>query len=543
MSTLNDEQLQAVNSNSDRILCLAGAGAGKTKTMLDRISRLIDDGAIPSSILALTFTVNAATEMRERYESSHVGQITPEFRTFHSFCYSMLCKDIAIRNALNYSDIPNIASEAQEKAIHEQAMTQCNVHLSKDQLKNRVGLTKKEQFTAELYDKAVNRLMRQSNLITFDKLNIEMADLFAANHVSTQPYKLKYKYILCDEFQDTDSYQIKFLSSFENTDFFFCGDTLQNIYGFRGTSNEFIKALSNTPDWDKIKLFKNYRSTNQICKFANAFAAGYADDSYRIEMQGQRDGEDVKIKVISGNPDPVDLSNIDEILDTIKTLDGTSAILCRTNKEIAAISSYLKENDVEFTSSKDTKLIHLIKCAISDEYMIGWLASYLSSDKYGEYIRLSSQYNAPNIQWFLSTYGSNPRISADSKKIDILKDISTQLNSVQDKIQLTKDAFKLGSISVPDKDLFGVEFLKYLEDATIELKSSELYVGTIHSVKGLEYDNVFVLNVGSFSFRLGSEEMNNLYYVAITRAKNRLFVYKVAKPQRDFKVERETWDW
>ena len=543
MSTLNDEQLQAVNSNSDRILCLAGAGAGKTKTMLDRISRLIDDGALPSSILALTFTVNAATEMRERYESSHVGQITPEFRTFHSFCYSMLCKDVAIRNALNYNEIPNIASEAQEKAIHEQAMTQCNIHLSKDQLKNRVGLTKKEQFAVELYDKAVSRLMHQGNLITFDRLNTEMANLFAANHVSTQPYKLKYKYILCDEFQDTDSYQIRFLSSFEDTNFFFCGDTLQNIYGFRGTSNEFIKALSNTPDWDKIKLFKNYRSTNQICKFANAFAASYADDSYRIEMQGQRDGEDVKIKVITGNPDPIDFSNIDDILDIIKTLDGTSAILCRTNKEIAAISSYLKENDVEFTSSKDTKLVHLIKCAISEEYMIGWLASYLSSDKYGEYIRLSSQYTSPNIQWFLSKYGSNSRIATDVKKIDILKDISTQLGTVQDKVQSVQNTFKLGTIPVPDKDLFGADFLKYLENATIELKSSELYVGTIHSVKGLEYDNVFVLNVGSFSFRLGSEEMNNLYYVAVTRAKNRLYVYKVAKPQRNDKIDRESWDW
>ena len=90
---LNKEQLQAVNSNSDRILCLAGAGAGKTKSFIERISRLVQDGVAPSSILALTFTNAAAAEMRSRYEDKNIGTEIPEFRTFHSFCYSVLCKD------------------------------------------------------------------------------------------------------------------------------------------------------------------------------------------------------------------------------------------------------------------------------------------------------------------------------------------------------------------------------------------------------------------------------------------------------------------
>ena len=125
--SLNKEQLQAVNSNSDRILCLAGAGAGKTKSFIDRISRLVDDGVAPSSILALTFTNAAAAEMRSRYEDKNIGKGVPEFRTFHSFCYSVLCKDPAVRSALGYDGVPGIATDEQEKAIEDKAKIQCKI--------------------------------------------------------------------------------------------------------------------------------------------------------------------------------------------------------------------------------------------------------------------------------------------------------------------------------------------------------------------------------------------------------------------------------
>ena len=531
MSELNNEQLQAVNSKSDRILCLAGAGAGKTKTFIERISKLVDDGIMPSSILALTFTNAAAAEMRERYESKHVGQMTPQFRTFHSFCYSIVCRDYAIRSALGYDTVPGIASEAEEKDIKERARTQCHTTLSVDELQHREFLSKKEMFEAELYDKAVWRLMKQENLITFDKLNSEVADLFAADHLSTHPYKEQYKYIFVDEFQDTDGHQIKFLNSFPSTHFYFCGDCLQNLYSFRGTSNEYIKALAESDGWEKIKLYTNYRSTNQIVEYANNFSKGYAKDAYRVEMKGTRDGEPVVTKVAAkpSNYDAINLDSIDDALEELGKLSGTSAILVRTNKELTEVTHYLKRKDIAFTSSRDTKTMHLIECAVSDEYMIGWLASYLTSDKYGEYIRLSAQKSSPDINWFLTTYGRNTKIAKDAEKINKLRRIATDPKPVSVKIQEVETLFKLQGIEVPKEDLFGTEFLKYIKEHAEEIKSSELYVGTIHSVKGLEYDNVFVMNVNSYCFKINSsEEMSNLYYVACTRAKNRLFIYKIA---------------
>lgn len=526
---LNNEQSQAVNSKSDRILCLAGAGAGKTFTFIERITKLVTDGVAPSSILALTFTNAAAAEMKARYEAKNLGREIPEFRTFHSFCYSILCRDANIRTALGYSNVPDIASEDQEKNIQEKAKTQCNITLSKDKLKTREGLTQKEKFSVDLYDKAVNRFMRSANLITFDKLNSDVADLFASGHVATQFYKDKYKYILVDETQDTDSYQIKFLNSFTNTSFYFCGDCLQNIYAFRGTSNEYIKALANSDGWDKIKLFTNYRSTNQICEYANKFSATYADPSYRIEMQGVRDGDKVVVKYVNGPSkySSISTDDIDDVLKEKEKLSGTSAILCRTNKEVSAIAAYLKEHDIEFASGKSTKLQGLIDCALSDTYMLGYLSSYLPSNKYGEYIRLSAQEQNPDILWFMGLYGNNPQIKEDYTIVIKLRDIAYSSKLTNIKLNQVGELFHLKNLKETEQYYEGKDFLKYLRDTISNGTTSELYVGTIHSVKGLEYDNVFVMNVGSYNFRLNNEDMKNLFYVAITRAKNHLVIYKL----------------
>lgn len=526
---LNNEQLQAVNSKSDRILCLAGAGAGKSRSLLARISRLVSDGVDPSSILALTFTNAAAAEMKERYENEHAGMQVPEFRTFHAFCYSIVCKDPEIRSALRYDSVPGIASEEDEKAIEEKARAQCKITLSKERLKNRDDLTKKEQFQADLYDKAIDRLMRSANIITFDALNSEVATLFASGHPATQKYKDQYKHVFVDEFQDTDSCQIKFLNSFQTTNFYFCGDCLQNIYSFRGTSNEYIKALANTPDWEKIKLFTNYRSTRQICEYANRFSKQYADPSYRIEMQGTRDGDRVVTKLVGSpsNYNAINPQDLDDVIKELSKLSGTSAILCRTNREAGFVTSYLKKQNVVCTSNQDTKVPHLIECAISDTYMLGWLASYLSSNKYGEYIRLSSQVAKPGVEWFLKTFGSNPQIKEDAKIAMQLRTIAQSPDQVNAKLELAAKVLNVKGIKPANMAYSGRAFLEYLKEAITYIKSSELYVGTIHSVKGLEYDNVFVMNVGSYSFKLNNEDEKNLFYVAITRAKNRLYVYRL----------------
>ena len=524
---LDEYQEQVVDSTNKKILCLAGAGAGKSKTLLARIEKLINDGVQPFNILALTFTHAAAADMRERYENDNPGKLIPEFRTFHSFSYSLICRDYNVRTALGYSTIPEIASPEQEKELSEKAKAQCKITLPTEKLYTRQGLTRKEQWQAELYDRAYTRFLKQENLITFDALNSEISKLFAADDPCTHIYKQQYEYIFVDELQDSDADQAAFIFSFTNSYLMGVGDALQNIYQFRNCTNKFVKDLSHSSEWVKYKLLMNYRSTKQICDYANKFSARYADETYRIEMIGQRDGEDVVDKRIPAPEEynPINLDSVDDMLKDLKSLSGTSAILCRTNKEVDMISGYLTGRGIDHTTKHGTKIIRLIECAISDEYMQSYLASHLTSSKYGEYIRLTIN-KAPDINWFLNTYGTNTKISADSKKILKLRDIASLLISNEDKIQEVKKILKV-NIPYTDKDLFGKSLLYYIRDTVEEIKSNELYVGTIHSVKGLEYDNVCVANVGSYNFQLGDEEMDNLFYVAITRAKNRLFVYRV----------------
>ena len=116
MNHLNSGQLEAVNSTSRRILCLAGAGTGKTHTMIERISRIASEEN-PESILALTFTNAAAFEMKARYIQRNPGKRVPEFRTFHGFCYSVICRNSSVRTKLRYSTVPSICTEAQVKQI------------------------------------------------------------------------------------------------------------------------------------------------------------------------------------------------------------------------------------------------------------------------------------------------------------------------------------------------------------------------------------------------------------------------------------------
>lgn len=136
---LNTAQKQAVNCDAKNILCLAGAGTGKTFSMISRISRLVDEKSVDtSSILVLTFTNAAACEMRERYRKTHKNQETPLFCTFHSFCYSLISRNSAVARSLGYyKDTPTIADDMTIRKIHTRCRQQCGTKISDDKLNGK----------------------------------------------------------------------------------------------------------------------------------------------------------------------------------------------------------------------------------------------------------------------------------------------------------------------------------------------------------------------------------------------------------------------
>lgn len=511
LSMLNEYQLEAVTSDSDKIVCLAGAGTGKTLSLIKRVEYQISQGIDPDSILVLTFTNAAAFEMRDRYTSN--SNKIPEFRTFHAFCYNLLISDNNFRKILGYRNIPSILSPEEEKSLNKELMV-------------TLGLKKISSETDGLiFSKAKMKKMRERDVITFDILCKSICSLFKSDVKSVQKYKERYKCIYVDEFQDCDQIQWDFVQSFKNSSIFVVGDILQNIYSFRGTTNDIIKSLVDDKDWTVIKLVENYRSTGRIVDYANEFSK-YSDDSYRLNLHTSRD-IGCPVNEYEGNA----YNFLSEDIQTFLKTSDDVAILCRTNKEVNVIKQNLKNLNIPIVQNLDEDIIRYIKSSKDIDYGLNWLSSYLSIEDYSTYIAKTIENNESfTLDEFLFSFKNSYTLN---KKGSILKQyIELKSNSGEDVEKFKNGVDSLFNLS--DSNLYLDDSLLTVEDTesyilhnlTKQHAHSGIYVGTIHSTKGLEYENVIIVGVGSKVFSLSSEDNKNLFYVAITRAKNTLTVFK-----------------
>lgn len=508
---LNENQMAVVESIASNILCLAGAGTGKTHCMLERIRYLISEQDVdPRSMLVLTFTNAAACEMLYRYKVS-VGAMhsiaMPTFNTFHAFCYNLIQTDIDILHDIGYSTIPDIVDDVQIKHVFQETVLLTGIKLSMDKMLHPV--IARERADAKILTKAFFNALVKQNIITFDYLCLSVCNLFKKNSDIVRKYKDRYKYIFVDEYQDTDDIQHSFVMSFTDSNIFIVGDVLQSIYGFRGADSSIIKALVKDPKWTIYRLTENYRSTNSIIEYVNSFSKSYADESYRVELTADKIGVPVYIEVSSAtsayNYGRVELYILDKIIADYEIQTGSSAILARTNAEVKCITNYLKLNDISYTTnSSDEELINMVRSAISDDYAVMWLSSKLDSVKYTRFLKSTMMDDNYSLMNFRNLFGDYPEISDRLSTILELKETKSP-----------EELFNMLNILINAKQL--------------SVSNNELYVGTIHSVKGLEFDHVYVVDVNSVNFKLDTEENKNLYYVAITRARESLQVFAEAE--------------
>ena len=531
MYQISNQQQLAIESNSPKILCLASAGAGKTFTLIERISRL-SKFVDPRSILALTFTNAAAFEMKERYRSMHTNETIPEFRTFHSFCYNLLVNDEDVLHALKYHKVPRIIDTDYLKRIQRTARTQLNFRISESKMKDKSKLSFKELAEIDTYNKLVSQKLKRNNYITFDILVQIVTDLFLSNAQCIQKYKDRYKYIFVDEFQDTDTMQWEFAQSFTNAKLFVCGDALQAIYGFRGANSSIIKQLANDDTWDTIILDHNYRSTKQICDYANNMS-NYADESYRLIMQTDKSGPYVLEDYWGSVPymHPIDTVVLDRIIENLDSTEGTTAILCRTNNEIDTILSYMKSKNISVSSNPNNdESQNICKCVFDNEYAADWLSTFLDADSYTDYIRLITlNPDKSHIKVLVENYGDRKNINSRLYTIisirRILKDTSMDIITKIKTIIKTL-GYEIKNIEIADSIKCSKDLVNFCLDCIVNYNHNKVYVGTVHSVKGLEFDSVYLLGVNGYTWKLNTEENQNLFYVGITRAKTHLYVYK-----------------
>lgn len=294
---LNKEQLQAVQHNEGPLLILAGAGSGKTRVLTHRIAYLMDEiGVNPWNILALTFTNKAAKEMRERVDSLiGFGSENIWISTFHSTCVRILRKYI---NYLGYDNSFTIYDSDDQKTLMRDIIKYLELDPKKFReraILNRISAAKNDFISPEAYALAAGndilyktysacyteyqkRLM-QNNALDFDDLLFKSVELFQNNKDVLAYYQNRFKYIMVDEYQDTNSVQFKLLELLATTtnsegeqchNLCVVGDDDQSIYRFRGANiYNILNFEKSYPETKIIRLEQNYRSTKTILNAAN----------------------------------------------------------------------------------------------------------------------------------------------------------------------------------------------------------------------------------------------------------------------------------
>ena len=288
LSTLNKEQRQAVDTLDGPLLILAGAGSGKTRALTYRIANLVDHGVSPWNILALTFTNKAAREMRERTEALLGGSVKDMWvATFHSCCTRILRSDIdklgRDRNFVIYDDddqISLIAAIMKRLGVNDKDITKRQIKEHISEAKNKSTEPEKFLMDNPYLDESVlkvfreyQRSLKEYNALDFDDLLGKTLELFQSCPEVLQKYRSKFRYILVDEYQDTNvmQYHIVELLAREHGNICVVGDDDQSIYGWRGADiRNILDFEKDFPGAKVIRLEQNYRSTSNILDAANA---------------------------------------------------------------------------------------------------------------------------------------------------------------------------------------------------------------------------------------------------------------------------------
>ena len=353
--TLNDEQREAVYCTNGPLLILAGAGSGKTRVLTHRIAYLIEEkGVNPWNILAITFTNKAAGEMRERVDNLvGFGSESIWVSTFHSTCVRILRRHI---DRLGYDNNFTIYDADDQKTLMKDVckLIDIDTKVYKERsLLGAISSAKDELISPEEYElnaagdygkqkiakvyREYEKQLRANNALDFDDLLVKTVQLFQTQPDVLENYQERFRYIMVDEYQDTNTVQFKFVSLLAGKYKNLCvvGDDDQSIYKFRGAN---IKNILNFEqefqDARVIKLEQNYRSTSNILNAANAVISNNCGRKDKTLWTDNGEGEKIQLRQFDTAYDEADF-----IAEDIRnhTREGSTyndhAILYRTNAQ------------------------------------------------------------------------------------------------------------------------------------------------------------------------------------------------------------------
>ena len=301
---LNDEQKEAVNHINGPLLVVAGAGSGKTRVIVEKIGYLVSTGLKPSNILAITFTNKAAREMAERIKKNEIEGVWTS--TFHSLCVRILKKDYErLGLAENFSifgtddQLTIIKAILKEKELDPNDWKPHQILGTISYLKNKnispssyVDEVEdyKEKITAQIYFD-YERALNTNQAVDFDDLLIKVLELFDKHKDVLERYQRIFKYILVDEYQDTNNVQYQLIRhlSGQVQGLMLTGDPDQSIYSWRGADiNNILNFRKDFEGADIIKMEQNYRSLKHILELSNQLVR-HNSERYPKDLKSERD--------------------------------------------------------------------------------------------------------------------------------------------------------------------------------------------------------------------------------------------------------------
>lgn len=369
LASLNPQQRQAVETIHGPVLILAGAGTGKTRVITHRVAHMISRGITPDNILAVTFTNKAAREMQERV-SSLIGakkskdQKRPTISTFHSLCVRILRKHIEKlgykKNFVIYDEseqlgaVKKILSHISSKADKADAAAVLGMisRLKSNGKKELFGDDKNASLARHILDRYQSAL-RACNAVDFDDLILLVLKLFTEHEDVLEACRDSYKYVMVDEYQDTNSSQFELVHALTKKHRNFCvvGDDDQSIYGWRGADTANLLDLEKYyPEVKVVKLEQNYRSTNTILTAANAVIKNNAMRRGKVLWSDKGNGS--KIRMEAYETDEMEADEIVSLIEFNRTMRkvpwSQNAILFRTNLQARPLETALRKANVRY---------------------------------------------------------------------------------------------------------------------------------------------------------------------------------------------------
>ena len=599
--SLNKAQYEAVMHDKGPALLLAGAGTGKTRTLIYRVAHLIESGVSPESILLLTFTNKAAREMKERTEKILKEKCGITACTYHSFCVKMLrfygkmagiSPDFTIisgpdeadiidivKSELNFQKLKNMPSAS----VFASMLSTCvNKRLTLEELlkEQKYWRFRQNERKLLLLREKTKKYKDEHNLLNYDDILLKFNQMLMDYSDIARRIEDTYQYIMVDEYQDTNALQDSIIKKIrkKNTNLMVVGDDMQSIYKFRGADVQNILSFPKRyTDCKVIYLTENYRSSQEILNLANHVMTN-ATEGYQKNLRAQFSSQELP-KVYGVNDTKTEA---EFVLNRIKAKHAEGipyndiCVLYRNSFQSYELEVLLNKAELDFekyggirfldrTHIKD--ILVFLKIYSNPHDQLSWFRilqlhigvgkvyaknisekclengpEYLINEchsrrKYGVYLKklyeeIMSWEDKDFLQILNSCCAYYTAVREETIKNQKVDSESTREESLQD---LKKDKEDIEILVNMAKDYESV--LDFLDAMTLDAAKSKenaedkLILSTIHSVKGLEFDTIILLDcvddILPSTMYIGSPEDNEdvrCMYVAVTRAKNTLYM-------------------